>query len=59
VEKIIKPREDDLNRVVFDIDPELKRRFKIVCAIKNISQKNCLTEYIDRLVKKYYPEQSR
>lgn len=40
-------KEDQIN---FEIDPNLKRKFKAFCALKNVSIKDCLTTYVEKCI---------
>jgi len=47
---------DDEGRITFILDPELKRKFKAFCALKDVTQKDCLTAYVEKCVETIKPK---
>lgn len=43
--------EIDDGQVNFKIDPDLKKRFKAFCVLKDVTIKDCLTTYIEECIK--------
>lgn len=48
-EKNMASNEKD-NQINFELDPDLKRRFKAFCALKDVTIKDCLTTYVEKCV---------
>lgn len=50
-DKMAKDNDKD-NQINFEIDPDLKRKFKAFLALKQLTIKDCLTFYIEKCVEK-------
>lgn len=47
--KMANNKESD-DQINFEIDPDLKRKFKAFCALKEVTIKDCLTTYVEKCI---------